>query len=61
MERNSQFNDLAQCDSVDDCVTYSFVQEEMLQNHTWMADTVLTHAAVLVLLFVYRVSIYTYL
>lgn len=53
MECSCQLADPAQCDCLNDCVTHSIIQEEMLQDHSRVAHTVLTHVAVLVLIFIY--------
>lgn len=56
MECDCKFIDSPECNSSDDSVIDSPLQEEMLQDHTRMVITLFTYATVFVLIFVRRVS-----
>lgn len=53
MECSRKLHDPLERDSPDDCSAHCPVQEEMLQDHPWLADTLISYAAVPVLLSVY--------
>lgn len=56
MECTCQLHDSTLCHCANDSVANCVVQEEMLQGHPRLAYSLLTDAAVSILIFVHRVS-----